>query len=269
MKRTIRELRLARGLTQVELAQQAKVSTAQLCRIEKLEIGATEPVLKRLCDVLGCRPKDVLTAAARQVGGQRKVARDELRNLTLPPERIARPRWTSACRLGKLRRDEPQFMRRVEPYIARWEWYVEEAPSESLPETVLQVGELPHGAVPIWISTAGMGFDLWPVCDEDGRGAATLLRPGLVTPDWVMVNQVQVVAGSRRPRLDALILVREPRPTFINGEVDGTGHIADDDEGRTRALGMVTLRIPGDELIHGPSLTERLRAMGYCLPKGR
>lgn len=111
-----------------------------------------------------------------------------------------------------------------------------------------------------------MGFDLWPVCDEDGRGAATRLRPALVTREWVMLFQVWVVARGRW-RMDCLVLVREPQPAFINVEVDGNGHNPSEDERRTRALGMPTLRIPGHELLKGPSLTERLRAMGFCLPR--
>ncbi len=267
MKRTIRELRLARGLSQQELADRAEISASLLSRIESLEKGASPEVLGRLCEVLGCRPEDVLVAPARSPGGQPKVARNELSQLLLSPERIARPRWTSACRLATLRRLHPHFMRRVEPDLVRSDWFLQEVPSESADETLLQVRELHLGAVPTWLSTADLGFDLWPVCDEDGRGAATCLRPALVTQHYAMLFQVAVMAGARRPRMDTLILVRQPQPTFINGEVDGEGHNYADDEQRTRALGMVTLRIPGSDLLKGPSLTERLQAMGYCLPR--
>lgn len=267
MKRSIRELRLARGLTQQELAREVEISTSQLCRLENLEKGASEAVAERLSRALGCRPEDLLLAGTRKPGGQAKVAREELALLLHPPGHIARPRWTSACRLPGLRREYPQFMRQLEPVIAQWDWFLEEVPSESADETLLQLLELSRGALATRLSTAMLGFDLWPVCDEDGRGASTYLRPALVTRDWAMVFQVTVMAGGRRPRMDTLILVREPQPTFVNGEVDGKGHDSSDDEGRTRALGMVTLRIPGHELLKGPSLTERLRAMGFCQPR--
>jgi len=267
MKRTIRELRLARGLTQQELAARAEVSASTLCRIESLEIGATESVLERLCRVLECRPSDVLTATARKPGGQPKVAREELALLLQPPGTIVRPQWTSASRLAVLRRDHPVFMRKMEPTIARWDWFLEEAPSESAAETILQLLELSHGALATRLSTAGLGFDLWPVCDEDGRGAATCLRPALVMRDYAMLFQVQVIAGGRRPRMDCLVLVREPQPTFINVELDGPGRNVAEDEARSRALGMVTLRISNADLLKGPSLTERLKAIGYCLPR--
>lgn len=267
MKRTVRELRLARGLTQQELAAEAEISASQLCRIENLEIGPTDQVLGRLCQALKCRPADVLTAVARKPGGQPKVAREELSLLLQPPGIIAPPQWTSACRLTTLRREYPAFMRRMEAELARWGWFLDEVPSESAYETMLQLLELHHGAQATRLSTAGLGFDLWPVCDEDGRGAATCLRPALVTRDYAMLFQVTVIAGGRRPRMDGLVLVREPQPTFINVEVDGPGRNVAEDEARSRALGMITLRIPNADLLKGPSLTERLKAMGYCQPR--
>ena len=264
MKRTIRDLRLARGLTQIELARQAQVAPSQLCRLERLEVGASPAVLARICEVLDCRPEDVLTAEVRKVGGQPKTAKEELRGLVIPPGMIARPRWTSACRLAGLRRDYPQFMRRMEPVVSRCSWFLEEAPSESVYETMLQLLELDRGALATHLSTADLGFDVWPVCDEDGRGGATCRRPALVTKEWAMLFQVSVVAGGRRPRMDTLILVRKPRPTFVNGEIDGEGHDFSQDARRTEALQMVTLRIPGPDLLKGPCLTERLKGIGLC-----
>lgn len=267
MRRAIRDLRLARGLTQEQLARLAEISPSQLCKIENLQKGASPEVMERLCQVLGCRPSDLLVAEARKPGGQPKVARDELRLLLPSPERIAVPRWTSACRLGPLRRDYPVFMRRVAPYIEEWRWFLEEAPSESSSETLLQLLELSHGAQATRLSTSDLGFDLWPVCHEDGRGAATCLRPALVTKHYVMLFQVTVAAAGQRPRMDALVLVREPQTTFLDVEVDGEGRNAKADELRSRALGMVTLRIPAKDLLRGPSLTERLQALGYCRPR--
>jgi len=269
MRRTIRDLRLARGLTQEELARMVEVSTSQLCKLENLQKGAGPEVVQRLCRALGCQPSDLLVAAARKSGGQPKVARDELRLLVPQPERIQAPRWTSACRLGPLRKEYPAFMRRMEPFIREWSWFLEEVPSESAFETILQLLELAHGAQATRLSTAGIGFDLWTVCDEDGRGGATLLRPALVMPDYVMIFQVPVVVAGGRPRMDALVLVREPQTTYIDLEVDGDGRNVKADEQRQRALGMVTLRIHAQDLLKGPSLTERLRAMGYCQPRTR
>lgn len=267
MKRTVRDLRLVRGLSQQELAARAGITASQLCRIERLELGPSDEVLGRLCRELDCAPSDVLTAETRKPGGQAKVAREELSLLLPPPTLIVPPQWTSASRLGPLRREYPALMRRVEPTIARWGWFLEEVPSESAHETMLQLLELHHGAVATRLSTAGLGFDLWPVCHEDGRGAATCLRPALVTKDYAMLFQVTVVAGGQKPRMDGLILVREPQPTFLDMEVDGPGRNVAKDEARSRALGMVALRIPNEDVLKGPSLTERLKALGYCQPR--
>src|SRR5688572_19393253 len=109
MKRTIRDLRLARGLTQDELARRVDISTSQLCKIENLLKGASPEVVARLSRELGCGPADILVAEARKSGGQPKVARDELRLLVPAPERLAIPPWTSARRLFSLRKDYPAF----------------------------------------------------------------------------------------------------------------------------------------------------------------
>lgn len=227
-------------------------------------MGPADGVLERICRQLGCVQADVLTLPPRKRGGQLKTAREELARLVKPPGHIETPQWTSACRLATLRRDYPSFMRRMEEHVARWSWFLEQVPSESASETILQLLELERGALATHLSTAGLGFDLWPVCDTNGRGAATRLRPALVTRDYAMLFQVSVMAGGRRPRMDGLILVREPQTTFINLEVDGPGRNVAEDEARSRALAMVTLRIPNSDLLKGPSLTERLRAMGFC-----
>lgn len=267
MRRTIRELRQARGLTQEDLARQASIPCWKLSRMENLLRGAEGEVLGRLCSVLECRPEDLLLAPARTRGGQLRAAGELLSRFREPPTSAPRPQWTSAARLASLRRDLPQFMRKLETTVTRWREYLEEVPSESRNETILQLQELARGAQAARASTDWLGFQLWPVCDEAGRGASTLVRPALITRDWVMLFQVWMMAGGRRWRLDGLLLVLEPRRTFINLEVDGLGHDPREDERRASALGMATLRIDGKDLMGGPSLTERLQALGYCQPR--
>ncbi len=53
------ELRVNQGLTQRELARRAGVSNTSLWKIERGG-GATPPTLKKLADVLGVKPVDLL-----------------------------------------------------------------------------------------------------------------------------------------------------------------------------------------------------------------
>ena len=147
-----------------------------------------------------------------------------------------------------------------------WQPFLREVPSESRNETLFQLVELKGGAGTTHVSTEWMRFTRWPVCDEQGRGAGAHLRPALVTHDWLMVFQVSVQTP-KRYRMDGLLLVLEPQRTHINVEIDGLTRDSASDRERELALGMMTLRIPADELLKGPSLTERLRALGFCLPK--
>ena len=93
------------------------------------------------------------------------------------------------------------------------------------------------------------------------------MRPALVTDDYILVFQVWVYTP-KLYRMDGLILVLQPERTFINLEVDSPFHNEKLDAQRAAAIDLPTLRIQGHDLIKGPSLTERLRAMGFCLPPG-
>ena len=55
----LRELRVNQGLTQRQLARKAGISNTTLAKIERGG-GAMPPTLKKLADVLGVKPVDLL-----------------------------------------------------------------------------------------------------------------------------------------------------------------------------------------------------------------
>ena len=56
---------------------------------------------------------------------------------------------------------------------------------------------------------------------------------------------------------------------MLGYEYDGRGHCGRFDERRMADLGLPTLRLTEADVLKDISLTERLQAMGYCLPRGR
>ncbi len=61
----LREIRLAAGLTQVELAKRARMDQADISRIEKGAKAISMDVLDRLCRALKCTPGDILVRKGR------------------------------------------------------------------------------------------------------------------------------------------------------------------------------------------------------------
>jgi putative transcriptional regulator len=62
----LRDLRKARGLTQVQVAEATGIDQSQISRIESGETTAMDfSVLERLCAVLRCEPGDLLERAGR------------------------------------------------------------------------------------------------------------------------------------------------------------------------------------------------------------
>ena len=73
----LRELRLARGMTQVQLADQAQVSFSYIGRLEKEEAAPGIDTVQRLAAALGCTIHDLLpiTAPSDDLG----VLREQIR----------------------------------------------------------------------------------------------------------------------------------------------------------------------------------------------
>ncbi len=68
----LRELRQAKGLSQVQLAELTGIDQAAISRIENGHTQAMDfDVMARLCDALGCSPGDLL----KRVGKHRKSSR--------------------------------------------------------------------------------------------------------------------------------------------------------------------------------------------------
>jgi len=262
MKRSIKELRLARGLSQTDLAREMKIGRDLLSKIESKDRGASDEVVQAICSILKCSPAEVDVRAPKASGGQARL--ELVTRFRAEPERAPRPEWTSARRLEALRADLPGFMRQFD--TAKWDDFLADVPSEARDETIVQLRELRVGAATAEVSTNYLGFSHWPVVDDFGRGASHLLRPALVTKDFIMVFQIPVLTP-KPYRMDALVLVKEPVPTFIDLEIDDKWHVPELDAERARAIGLYTIRIPSSEVLKGPTVAERLRAHGFCLPR--
>ena len=265
MRKTIKELRLARGWKQSDLARETNIPRELLAKIESKARGASVERLNALCSALGCRPEELDVRAPKASGGQSLAAGDLLSQFRARPERAPRPDYTTAMRLAALKAKLPGFMRKLEERLAKWEDFLADAPSEANDESLVQLRELHVGCATSEASLDYVGFRAWPVCDGRGGNGSHLLRPVLVTPDWIMFFQI-IVLTPKRYRMDALVLVMKPRPTFINLEVDDKWHVRELDEERARAIGLYTIRIPSSEVLTGSTVTERLRAHGFCLP---
>jgi putative transcriptional regulator len=61
----LREVRKARGLTQVQLAQRTGLDQATISRIERGRGGIDYDVLDRLCAALDCEPGEILVREPR------------------------------------------------------------------------------------------------------------------------------------------------------------------------------------------------------------
>ena len=60
VKNRLTSLRVKAGLTQAELARQIKVRPHSIWNMENGEHGISDGAARRLCDVLGCSPTDLL-----------------------------------------------------------------------------------------------------------------------------------------------------------------------------------------------------------------
>jgi len=266
MRKPLGELRAARGIRQCDLAATLGISRGQLSKIEDRKKGISADHLLRAAEILECCPEDLDVIPARPSGGQARAESDLRTLFRATPEREPRPTWTSGRRLKALQKDLPIFMRRFQGKLEAWGPFLDKVPSECRNETMVHLVELNRGIGTTEVSTDYLGFHIWPVCDEAGRPAGHLLRPALITRDFVLVFQVGVMTPSYY-RMDGLLLVLEPQRTFINLEIDGRIRDAAADAERARRLGLPTIRIRNDEVMNGPSIADRLRAKGFCLPR--
>lgn len=158
-------------------------------------------------------------------------------------------------------------MARLDPQIRKnsdWQTFLRLAPSGSRVETELHLQELDRGADFAQTSTGMTGFDQHLVADfHSNRARGHHLMPALVTKDWLLIPQVTVLTPAKFT-LDCLVVVQHPHRTFIDLEVDGSGHDSSEDKRRHDCLGMPTLRLTEAQVLSSVGLTEHLRELGYC-----
>lgn len=262
MQRTIKELRLARGWTQERLAQEIDSTPRRISRIENN--GGSPEELEALAKAFRCTVYD-LKAGPVKPRGRPLVEGRELLDLfrtdaTYDPS-YGRPAERT---LPAAREAYPQLMAELEHQMQRypeWRRYLGVAPSGSSLETVGGLLKLRHGAVGCKAAPQALGFDRLPVTERESmRIVGHIPVPALATRDWLMIPQVAV----RTPRLyvmDGLVFVLRPRRVIINLEYDGKGHDARWDAQRTRAIGLLTLRLTEQDVLADIPLAERIRAM--------
>jgi transcriptional regulator with XRE-family HTH domain len=56
----LRAVRIARALSQAELAERSGVSRVAITRLERGDVDARFATIRKLADALGCRPQDLM-----------------------------------------------------------------------------------------------------------------------------------------------------------------------------------------------------------------
>jgi transcriptional regulator with XRE-family HTH domain len=269
MQTTLQQMRKNYGWTQNDLSTRSGIPRKRISAFEQGVLGVPPEELRALSDAFGRDPRELDVLPARATGGQPKPGRELLARHRCGPAPAPAPRFNGEGRLGACRSRHPRVLARLEPLIASsqdFQLFLREAASDSRPETMFHLFELERGARFCRVSIAEIGYELRPVIEYFTRlaiGARAL--PALVTPEWLLIPQVTVLSPWRYT-MDGLLVVQQPRRTFINLEIDGRGHDHSGDTERTARLSMPTLRITENEVLENVSLTTRLRAIGYCLP---
>ncbi|MBX3170699.1 MAG: hypothetical protein KF760_25060 [Candidatus Eremiobacteraeota bacterium] len=101
------------------------------------------------------------------------------------------------------------------------------------------------------------GFDLHPITNRSGRLLAERMLPGLIfrgdQEDVILWPQVTMRIDSKHAfRLDCLMLYRKGKKVYwLAVEFDGSGHNSSRDPYRSEKLGMLEVRITGQEIRQG------------------
>jgi putative transcriptional regulator len=271
MKYSIATKRNDRGWSQQDLANSLSMSRQRISDFERGKLCPREPELVALASALRCQLEELETVPRRPSGGRRVESKELLAMYRTPPAYLPEPRFNGWFRLSAARRSYPQLLARLEPKLRSqptWQKFMARAPSDSGLETSLHLLELEAGAQTGWMSVAETGYVRLPVVDFDTREiTARILRPVLVTRDWILFPQV-TIATPVTYTVDALLVVHSPRRVYLDLEVDGKGHDSTWDATRELALGLVKLRLSEAEVLAQIPLLERLRALGYCRKRG-
>ena len=266
MQHTLRELRRLRGWSQIEVAERARICPK---RYSKFETGERRPRLDELeaicralevsvdCVLIGdCRPRGRPAKPEGAGIGAFRVAN--------PAPRLPLPADTCAGKVNTCRRLYPDYMRDLGPMSDANQAFLEESPSESPLENLLQYACLREGGRPDYATLPELGWDRWPAVHwKTGRCEHHYVRPVLVTPDYLITFQVGVQTRWQRHRMDGLAVVLKPQRVFIDVEADEEGHNEARDAKREEELGLVTIRFTERELLAGATVGEKIRALGY------
>jgi transcriptional regulator with XRE-family HTH domain len=270
MQYTIRQMRDRYGWTQQKLADRTLISRARLSDVERGRFGPHPDELQRLADAFKCEACDLAVKDTRPCGGQTQPLSALLALHHASPRELDVPQYNGEFRLAARRRSYPDLMDRLEPLIPfkpEWKDFLRSAPSGSGDETAFHLLELERGCRVCRATLADIDFDQWPALEYIGQpGLWNRRLPALVTRDWLLIPQVPLLTPTPFT-LDGLLLVQQPRRTFLNLEIDGEGHNAKRDEFRTKRLKLPTLRLKPDDLHANLGLTQHLHQMHYCTPR--
>lgn len=64
----LKEIRLARGMTQQQLADASGIDQSQIARYESGERKPSFDIIKKLCEVLHCTPNELLADPVKEEG---------------------------------------------------------------------------------------------------------------------------------------------------------------------------------------------------------
>jgi len=230
-------------ITQSEAARRLSVSRSHLSRLEQGRALATVDQAAAISELYGVPALQVAhrygSSQLRRDCGIRPFALD-----TVNPDP-----WHTAYKYWA------KQLRALDPAVFDWMSYY--LPGESTYETYLLLQAAVAGAEPFLGNPHSWDFDLHPVVDRTGRLLGSRVLPGLLyrgqEQDVILFPQVTLrVDVTNAFRLDNLMFYRTgQRRLWLDLEVDASGHDARKDPYRTEKLGMMVVRLTGEEIRKG------------------
>jgi transcriptional regulator with XRE-family HTH domain len=168
----------------------------------------------------------------------------ELEPVSQDPWRVAYACWGEKLRKAGLT-------------LATFDWMSHFLSGESSHECYAWLQVAVAGAEPFLGNPHEWGFDAHPIIDRSGRLLAERQLAGLIyrdkDVDIILWPQVSMRIDARHAfRLDCLMLLRVGGKVYwFSGELDGGGHDSRKDAYRSEKLGMLEVRISGEEIRKG------------------
>lgn len=250
----LRQLRLAKGIKQNELARRVGIDFRRVSAFESGRRSPSQDELERLAEELGRAAAELLLHPdGWRASSPRNRWFDGSHSFHPPRERSGEKRLSAARRL-------------FGPWIDVWleacpsdaRDFLVLTPSQSAPEWTFQLRHLSHGAHPTRLAPLEANFRQHPVLDPETRECVgDCPVPALIGEvgeiRYLLIPQVHLRTPRAAYTLDFLggLKLRGRSLRFFNAEVDGLGHDPRFDRERERNLAMPTVRFTPEEIGQG------------------